>query len=196
MQNAAAVTVLVLGDSIGTAHGIAPESGWVALLQKRLNGRSGTLTAKHTVINASVNGATTGDGLRRLPALLERHDPDIVIVELGGNDGLNRLPTARIEANLAALVKTSHAAGVRALLVGIPLIPKHGRRYAEAHRRAFENVAQRLHAPLAALRLEDALKPGMLQSDGIHPAALAQPLLMETVWRQLKKMLPPAGQFQ
>lgn len=187
--DAADATVLVLGDSISAAYGIAREDGWVALLQRRLDERRKAGAANRTVVNASISGDTTDGGLRRLPELLERHSPAVVIIELGGNDGLRGFPAARIEANLGAMVKTAQAAGARALLVGIPMAPNYGRRYVEAYAAAFTDAAERYDTPLASVRIEDLLQPGMIQQDGIHPTTRAQPLLLETVWRKLEKML-------
>ena len=182
-------TVLVLGDSISTAYGIAREDGWVALLQRRLDERRAARAASHGVVNASISGDTTDGGLRRLPKLLRRHAPAVVIVELGGNDGLRGFPAARIEANLGAMLETAQAAGARTLLVGIPMAPNYGRRYLEAYHAAFTNAAERYRTPLASVRIEDLLQPGMIQPDGIHPTTKAQPLLLETVWAELKGLL-------
>ena len=182
-------TVLVVGDSISAAYGIAREDGWVALLQQRLDERREAGDARHIVVNASISGDTTDGGMRRLPGLLERHRPAAVVIELGGNDGLRGFPTARIEANLGAMLKTAQAAGARTLLVVIPMAPNYGRRYVEAYHAAFENAAAQYHAPLAAVRIEDLLQPGMIQQDGIHPTTKAQPLLLETVWRELEGLL-------
>ena len=188
-SDAAAATVLVLGDSISAAYGIAREDGWVALLRQRLDERREAGAARDVVVNASLSGDTTDGGLRRLPELLERHRPALVIVELGGNDGLRGFAAARIEANLGAMLETAQAAGARTLLVGIPMAPNYGRRYLEAYHAAFENAAARYNTPLAAVRIEDLLQPGMIQQDGIHPTAKAQSLLLETVWRELEGLI-------
>ncbi len=181
--------VLVVGDSISAAYGIAREDGWVALLQRRLDERRKPGVASRTVVNASISGDTTDGGRRRLPRLLERHSPAVVIIELGGNDGLRGFPTARIEANLGAMVKTAQAAGARVLLVGIPMSPNYGRRYVEAYDAAFASAAERYRTPLASVRIEDLLEPGMIQQDGIHPTTKAQPLLLEAVWGELEGLL-------
>ncbi len=182
---AAAKTVLVLGDSLSAAYRMERDSGWVALLGKRLAGAG----EDHAVINASLTGDTSGGGLRRLPALLQRHRPDIVVVELGGNDGLRGFPPRRIRANLGAILSTAQQAGAATLLVGVSLTPNYGRRYTEAFGKIFRDLAQQYQTPLAAFNIKDALAPGMMQEDGIHPTAKAQPLLMEIVWAELKKML-------
>ena len=186
---AGGATVLVLGDSISAAYGIAREDGWVALLQRRLDERRAPGAASRAVVNASVSGDTTDGGLRRLPELLRRHSPAVVIVELGGNDGLRGFSTARIEANLGAMLETAQAAGARTLLVGIPMAPNYGRRYVEAYHAAFAGAAKRHRTPLASVRIKDLLQPGMIQPDGIHPTTKAQPLLLETVWSELKGLL-------
>ena len=181
--------VLVLGDSISTAYGIAREDGWVALLQRRLDERRKPGAASRTVVNASISGETTDGGLRRLPELLRRHAPAVVIVELGGNDGLRGFPTARIEANLGAMLEAAQTAGARTLLVGIPMSPNYGRRYVEAYQAAFVDAAERHRTPLTSVRIEDLLEPGMIQQDGIHPTTKAQPLLLEAVWGELEGLL-------
>lgn len=182
---AAAKTVLVLGDSLSAAYRMERDSGWVALLRKRLAGAG----AGHAVINASLTGDTSGGGLRRLPALLQRHRPDIVVVELGGNDGLRGFPPQRIRANLGAILSAAQQAGAATLLVGVSLTPNYGRRYTEAFAKIFRDLAKQYQTPLAAFNIKDALAPGMMQEDGIHPTAKAQPLLMEIVWAELKTML-------
>lgn len=180
-----AAKVLVLGDSISAAYGMKREQGWVSLLEARLQ----SFGAAHQIVNASISGDTTGGGRRRLPALLARHRPDVLILELGGNDGLRGFPAADIEANLDAMASAARSQGARVLLVGVALTPNYGRRYGEAFRRVFRRVAERHQAPLAALEPVDFLAPGLLQADGIHPSVQAQPLLEELIWRELAGLL-------
>lgn len=177
--------VLVLGDSISAAYGMKREQGWVSLLEARLQ----SFGAAHEIVNASISGDTTGGGRRRLPALLARHRPDVLILELGGNDGLRGFPAADIEANLDAMARAARSQGARVLLVGVALTPNYGRRYGEAFRQVFRRVAERHRAPLAALEPADFLAPGLLQADGIHPSVQAQPLLEELIWRELAGLL-------
>lgn len=173
------LTVLVLGDSISAAYGIQRSNGWVALLSDRL--------AKHypgsRVINASVSGETTGGGLARLPTALAAAEIDVVVIELGGNDGLRGYPTATIEDNLKAMVRLSQNAGAKALLFGMQIPPNYGPRYTQAFHQAFHDVASQTGAALLPFFLEQvAVNPELMQRDGIHPTAEAQALLLDTAW--------------
>ena len=179
-------TILVLGDSISAAYGIEPEQGWVQLLQDRLDATA----PEYSVVNASISGETTGGGLARLPGALERHEPEVVIVELGGNDGLRGYPIARIRSNLARMVELSQDAGARVLLVGMLIPPNYGQRYLEAFRDTFRDVAENAAVPLVPFLLDGiATDDGMMQEDGIHPEADAQPMLLENLWPALARML-------
>lgn len=180
---ARAETVLVLGDSIGAAFGLRPEQGWVAKLRDRLG-------PEHSVVNASVSGETTGGGLARLPALIERHEPDVVVVELGGNDGLRGYPLARVRANLQALVERSRASGARVLLLGMRIPPNYGPRYADGFHDLFAEVARdRDGVLLVPFFLEGvAAEPDMMQDDGIHPTAAAQERLVRVAAEALERL--------
>jgi acyl-CoA thioesterase-1 len=179
-------TILVLGDSISAAYGIQRESGWVNLLQKRLDQRD----RAWQVINASISGETTGGGLARLPATLSEHDPDVVIIELGGNDALRGYPVTRIRSNLTELVRLAKDGAHRVLLVGMQIPPNYGPRYTRDFRDLFADVAQAEQVDLVPFFLENvALRPELMQSDGIHPTAAAQPLLLEEVWPHLEPLL-------
>jgi acyl-CoA thioesterase-1 len=179
-------TILVLGDSISAAYGIEPEQGWVQLLQDRLDAKA----PGYSVVNASISGETTGGGLARLPGALERHEPEVVIVELGGNDGLRGYPITRIRDNLARMVELAQDAGARVLLVGMLIPPNYGDRYLEAFRGAFREVADDAGVPLIPFLLEGiATDDGLMQEDGIHPEAEAQPMLLENLWPALARML-------
>jgi len=179
-------TLLVLGDSISAAYGIQREEGWVVQLEARL----ADLDPAWRVVNASTSGETTGGGLARLPAALATHAPALVVIELGGNDGLRGYPLARIRDNLDALVRVASDAGSTVLLVGMEIPPNYGPRYTQGFAALFREVAQTHEVPLVPFLLEEvALRPGMMQADGIHPTAAAQPLLLDTVWPYLEPLL-------
>jgi acyl-CoA thioesterase-1 len=185
-QGALAGTVLVVGDSISAALGLDTREGWVSLLQERL--REGGF--EHQVVNASISGDTTSGGLARLPALLSQHRPQLVIIELGGNDGLRGQPAAQLQQNLARMVDLSKEAGAGVLLLGMRLPPNYGQRYTEAFARTFADVAQDKQVPLVPFLLEGVGGvPGMMQADGIHPAVAAQDKLLDNVWPTLKPLL-------
>lgn len=177
-----AQTVLVLGDSISAAYGIERDSGWVALLQEKL--------PAHTVVNASISGETTEGGRNRLPALLTKHKPAIVIVELGGNDGLRGFQIRRIRDNLEQLVAQSQAAGARVLLAAIKIPPNYGPRYTAEFYESFRLTAKRFDIPLVPFILDGiATHPELMQDDGLHPTAEAQPRLLANVWPHLQPLL-------
>jgi len=177
----------VLGDSLSAAYGLPEEAGWVALLAGRLPG--------DRVVNASVSGETTAGGLARLPALLEQWRPDWVLLELGGNDGLRGLPPAHTRNNLARMIELSRAAGAQVLLIGIRLPPNYGQAYVQAFERIYPELAESHDVPLVPFLLEGvATRPGLMQPDGIHPRAEAQPLMLENVWRTLAPRLGVAGE--
>ncbi|MDC8015616.1 arylesterase [Tahibacter soli] len=185
---APAAPVLVLGDSLSAAHGIPIETGWVTLLSKRLD--TGEPVARRAVVNASISGETTSGGLARLPALLSTHKPGIVVVELGANDGLRGLPLPDIRKNVASLVKLSRDAGARVVLVGIELPINYGPQYRDGLRAMYRDVAAEFNVPLVPFLLEGvALDPALMQDDGLHPVAAAQPKVLETVWAVLKDVL-------
>ena len=183
--------VLVLGDSLSAAHGIAPEEGWVALLDQRLAGAA----TPRAVINASISGETTAGGLARLPGLLAEHRPALVVLELGANDGLRGLPLATVRANLVQMLETIRAAKLRALLVGIELPVNYGPQYRDGLREVYRGLAHEFNVPLVPFLLEGvALEPSLMQDDGLHPKAAAEPRVLETVWSVLEpalKTLPP-----
>jgi len=179
-------TVMVLGNSISAAYGLqteAGERGWVELMRERLGPR-------HRVVNASISGDTTVGGLARLPGTLAAHKPDIVIIELGGNDGLRGYPVASIRANLLAMARAVLAAGARPVLAGMRMTPNLGPRYTRAFRRMYPDVAAETGAALVPFILEGiALDENLMQRDGIHPNAKAQPLLLDNVWPVLEPLL-------
>ncbi|MBD9425601.1 arylesterase [Pseudomonas sp. PDM15] len=185
-QGALAGTVLVIGDSISAALGLDTRQGWVSLLQNRL--QEGGFA--HRVVNASISGDTSSGGLARLPALLSQHQPQLVIIELGGNDGLRGQPPAQLQQNLARMVDVSTAAGAKVLLLGMRLPPNYGQRYTEAFAQVFSDVAADKQVPLVPFLLEGVGGvAGMMQADGIHPAVVAQPQMLKNVWPKLEPLL-------
>ena len=179
-------TVLVLGDSISAAYGIQREEGWVQLLEERLAG----VDPGYRVVNASISGDTTGGGLARLPAALETHDPALVIIELGGNDGLRGYPVPSIRKNLEQLVKLAGADGREVLLVGMQIPPNYGHRYTSAFRNLFEEVATDQGIAVVPSFLEEVgVRPGLMQDDGIHPNGEAQSMLLDTLWPFVEALL-------
>ncbi|WP_111640610.1 arylesterase [Marinimicrobium alkaliphilum] len=180
--------ILVMGDSLSASYGIDQEDGWVTLLAARVREDH-----PHRVINASVSGETTGGGLARLPALLDNHQPDIVILELGGNDGLRGHPIGGMKRELAAMIEQSQDAGAEVLLVGIQIPPNYGSRYTRQFAETFPALAQEYQIPLVPFLLEGvATVEGMMQDDRIHPTAAGQPIMLEHVWEQLAPMLDGA----
>jgi acyl-CoA thioesterase-1 len=179
-------TLLVLGDSISAAYGIAPEEGWVNLLARRLDDEAPGVR----VVNASVSGETTGGGLARLPGALDRHAPDYVVIELGGNDGLRGYPIDRIRANLDRMVSLALDAGAEVLLVGMMIPPNYGERYMNAFHGTFHTVAQTHDVPLVPFLLDGvATAEDLMQDDGIHPTAEAQPMLLDNLWPAVAELL-------
>ncbi|GAP65314.1 lysophospholipase L1-like esterase [Mizugakiibacter sediminis] len=179
---AAPPPVLVLGDSLSAAHNIPADAGWVHLLEVRLR----EMKAPRPVINASVSGATTADGVTRLPALLQEHRPALVILELGANDGLRGLPLAEIRANLEAMIRVCRAAEVEVLLIGIELPVNYGPRYRGDLRAVYRDLAARYRLPLVPFLLDGvALDPALMQDDGLHPAAAGEPRVLDNVWKVL-----------
>lgn len=178
-------TVLVLGDSISAGYGVELEDGWVNLLRERLAEKG-----EYQVVNASISGNTTTMGVGRLPALLKKHEPDVVIIELGGNDGLQGHPLKVMERNLTQMVQFSQDAGTQVLLVGIQIPPNYGSRYTREFFATFANVAEKFDVPLVPFILDKVATVGnLMQGDGVHPTAEAQPILLENVWPHLEPLL-------
>lgn len=185
-SSAFAGTLLVVGDSISAAFGMDTRQGWVALLEKRLDEEG----FDHQVVNASISGDTSAGGAARLPALLAEHQPELVIIELGGNDGLRGQPPAQLQQNLAAMVQASQQKGAQVLILGMQLPPNYGQRYTTAFAAVFPQVASEFSVPLVPFVLEGVGGvPEMMQADGIHPTAEAQSRLLENVWPTLKPLL-------
>jgi acyl-CoA thioesterase I len=179
--------ILVFGDSISAGYGLEHvEQGWVALLQTRLKQQG----YGYQVVNASVSGETTAGGLARLPRALTLHQPKIVILELGGNDGLRALPVEQMRTNLTRMIELASAAGARVLLLGMRMPPNYGPDYTRQFSAVFSDLAREKKLPMVAFLLNDvALSPALMQADGIHPNASGQPALLENVWPALKPML-------
>ncbi|MCW3480421.1 arylesterase [Neisseriaceae bacterium JH1-16] len=178
-----AATILVFGDSLSAGYGLSPGQGWVSLLQQQLGGT-------HQVVNASQSGETTAGGLSRLPQALKAHKPQVVVIELGGNDGLRGLPLAEMRANLDTMIRASRAAGARVLLVGMALPPNYGRPYTEQFHAVYDSLARQHRLAYVPLLVAGfATDRRRFQADGIHPLAAAQPQMMQTVYRQLRPLL-------
>ncbi|MBP5099743.1 MULTISPECIES: arylesterase [Pseudomonas] len=185
-QNAAAGTVLIVGDSISAAFGLDTRQGWVALLEKRLKDQGFT----DRVVNASVSGDTSAGGQARLPALLAEHKPEVVILELGGNDGLRGQPPRQLQQNLASMIDSSQAQGAKVLLLGMQLPPNYGVRYTQAFSQVYSQLASEKKVALVPFFLDGVGgHPELMQADGLHPAAAAQGKLLENVWPTLKPLL-------
>ena len=185
-QNAAAGTVLVVGDSISAGFGLDTRKGWVALLEQRLKQEG----FDDKVVNASISGDTSAGGLARLPAALATHKPDVVVIELGGNDGLRGQPPAQLQQNLASMIQQSRDSGAKVLLLGMQIPPNYGKRYVEAFAKVFGDVAQKEKVPFVPFFLEGVGgHPELMQADGLHPAVAAQDKLLENVWPTLKPLL-------
>lgn len=179
-------TLLVLGDSLSAEYGLSRGSGWVALLENKLN----TQKIDTAVVNASISGETTSGGLVRLPALLVRYKPAIVVIELGANDGLRGLPLAAAEANLRAMALQARQSGARVLLVGMRLPPNFGRSYTEQFFAMYGKLARECKAPLVPFMLEGvADKTELFQADRLHPLAAAHPTILANIWPSLLPML-------
>lgn len=174
--------VLVLGDSIGASLGVPLGKGWVALLERQIT--------HCTVINASISGETTEGGKARLPGLLDEYQPRIVVLELGGNDGLRGFPPAAIRANLLEMITTAREAGSRVLLLGMRIPPNYGSRYTEAFHRIYRELADETESALVPFLLEGiATDTTLMQTDGIHPNTAAQPLIVDNVLSTLLPLL-------
>ncbi len=184
--HAAQPVLLVVGDSLSAGYGIARQDAWTSLLQERLAGAG----FPHRVVNASISGDTTRGGLARLPAAIEEHSPQIVILELGGNDGLRGIPVVEIRRNLAEMIRISQAEGARVLIAGIHIPPNYGPRYTEEFHRVYHDLAAEYGTALVPFILDGvALEDGLMQADGLHPNAAGQPLILDNVWPELMPVL-------
>lgn len=179
-------TVLVLGDSLSAAHNIPIESGWVYLLNARL----AKMVPKAAAVNASISGETSLSGRNRLAALLQKVHPSILVIELGANDGLQGLPLPALRDNLAAMIDTAQQRKIRVLLLGIELPVNYGPQYRDGLRAIYADLARTRHTALVPFLLDGvALNPELMQDDGLHPVASAEPRVLATVWAQLQPLL-------
>ena len=178
--------ILVYGDSLSAAYRMPQQQGWVSLLQQRLQ----TQGYPYHVVNASVSGETTSGGLSRLQITLRQHKPDIVLLELGANDGLRGLPLAQMRNNLEAMIKAIQATGADVILLGIMIPPNYGPKYTQEFSQSFTELAKRFDLPRVNFLLEGvAGKPELTLDDGLHPSAIAQPRILENVWKTLNPEL-------
>ncbi|WP_246237489.1 arylesterase [Caldichromatium japonicum] len=183
--------VLILGDSLSAGYGIDLERGWVALLEQRLQASG----LPHQVVNASLSGETSGGGLTRLPALLERHRPAVVVIELGANDGLRGLGLDRLRANLESMIAHAKTAGARVLLIGVRLPPNYGAAYTQGFQGVFSALAQGYGLPLVPDLLQGVAEEwDLMQADALHPTAEAQPRLLDNLWTALEPLLLETAQ--
>lgn len=187
--NARADGILVFGDSLAAGYGLQSDVGWVDVLERELASREKPIE----VINASVSGETTSGGLARLPDLLALHEPDMVLLELGANDGLRGLPLKLVETNLHKLVEMISATGARIVVLGNRLPPNYGPRYTQDFYALFGKVAEQHNLPIVPFLLDRvATEWDLMQSDGLHPNEEAQPIIFETVWKTLEPLLDEA----
>jgi acyl-CoA thioesterase I len=185
--NADAPAILVFGDSISAGYGLAHvEQGWVGMLRAKLKDEG----YGYQVVNASVTGETTAGGLARLPRALALHHPRVVILELGGNDGLRALPIDQMRSNLGKMVDLAVDSGAQVLLLGMRIPPNYGPEFTEKFFAVFADVARDKKTPLVPFLLNDiALSPNLMQADGVHPNELGQPKLLDNVWPRLRPLL-------
>ena len=185
-----AATLLVFGDSLSSAYGIGPREGWVTLMEERLKQKK----FDYNVVNASISGETTSGGATRIDEALARAKPGLVIVALGGNDGLRGLAASQIQANLTRIVEAARRRGARVLLLGIRMPPNYGPQYMREFEAVYTEVARRQKVPLVPFMLQGVWgQRGLMQSDNIHPTAAAQPVILETVWKGLQPLLKSGG---
>ncbi|MEQ1638034.1 MAG: arylesterase [Methylococcales bacterium] len=181
-----AKNILVVGDSLSAGYGINAEQGWVALLQHKLQAENKSFQ----VFNESISGDTTAGGLARIDSALSKHRPDILLLELGANDGLRGLSPNIMQANLTEIIKRSQKAGAKVLLLGIRIPLNYGKRYSDMFYTVYPTLAKNLKVSLVPFMLEDvALNKNFMQADGLHPNAEAQPVLLETIWSNLMPLV-------
>jgi len=179
-------TIVVVGDSLSSGFGLAAEQSWVAMLKERILGEG----YGYEVVNASIAGDTSAGGLARLPRLLEKHSPSVVVIELGGNDGLRGQPIDALRDNLSSMIEQSQRAGARVAIAAIQIPPNYGPAYTRALSALYPELAQRFHVTLVDLALANvAVKPELMQGDGIHPNAAGQKIVFANVWQALGPML-------
>tara|TARA_R110002111_G_scaffold51311_4_gene89958 strand:+ start:60843 stop:61541 length:699 start_codon:yes stop_codon:yes gene_type:complete len=181
-----AKTIVVLGDSISAAYNMPEEKGWVNLLQQTLQANG----YPHTVVNTSISGDTTAGGLARINKALEQHKPELVLLELGANDGLRGFPPFLIKKNLRELIKRSQQSGAQVLLLSMRIPSNYGKRYTDLFYNNYPELADEMGIPFVPFILEDiALAQDMMQADQLHPNEKAQPIIAERVWQYLEPVL-------
>jgi acyl-CoA thioesterase I len=182
----AAQTIVVVGDSLSSGYGLTAEQSWVAMLRERLDAEA----YGYDVVNASIAGDTSAGGLARLPRLLAEHSPEVVVIELGGNDGLRGQPVDTLRKNLAKMIELSQQRGARVLLAGMQIPPNYGPTYTQAFAAVYSELSMRYHVALVEFLLADvALHPELMQPDGIHANAAGQKIVFANVWRVLPGVL-------
>ncbi len=185
-QTPATQTIVVFGDSLSAGYGIEQNQGWVALLQARLSQQK----LPYHVVNTSISGETTSGGLARFAEALNTHKPSIVILELGANDGLRGLPVNEMQANLSQMIVQAKTAKAKLLLIGMKIPPNYGQKYSRDFSTSYAVLAKQHKIKLVPFLLDGvAGKPSLIQDDGLHPLAAAQPKLLDNVWKTLQKML-------
>jgi len=190
---ASPATILVMGDSLSAGYGVKVDSGWVALLGKRL----ATQGYDYRIVNGSVSGETSAGGKVRLPALLKSHQPAIVILELGGNDGLRGLPNAQLRSNLSTMIDAAHQSGAKVLLAGMQIPPNYGQAYTAGFKAVFDDLARTKGVTLVPFFLDGvALDASLLQADNLHPNEAGQPRMLDNVWPRLRALLKPTKQVK
>lgn len=183
-------TILIMGDSLSAAYGMPVDAGWVSLLEQRLRKQG----YPHRVVNASISGETTRGGLDRLPAALREFHPDIVIIELGANDGLMGQPLTGMTDNLTSMVQLSRNAGAKPLLVRMKLPPNYGPAMVEKFASVYDRLADQLAVPTTKFMLENVAGTGeFVQDDGLHPNAEGQPRILENLWPSIEPLLETAS---
>ena len=181
-----AKSIVVVGDSISAGYGIEVQLGWVALLQNKLT----DLQSSYIISNESISGDTSAGGLARLEQILTRHKPDVLLLELGANDGLRGLSPQEMKNNLTEIVRRSQKIGAKVMLLGMKIPPNYGKRYVEMFYEVYPQLSAELQIPYVPFILEEvALKSEMMQADGLHPNELAQPLIAEKIWGYLQPLL-------
>lgn len=184
--NAENPKILIVGDSLSAAYGIPQQQGWAVLLQKKLQLKN----YRYDVVNASMSGETSSGGASRLNTALQKTKPAIVILELGANDGLRGLPISEMITNLSNIIRQSKQSGAKVLLIGMQIPPNYGPKYSEAFSQSYLRLSHEHKIPLVPFMLKNiAVQPDLIQQDGLHPNVLAQPMILENIWPQLKLLL-------
>jgi acyl-CoA thioesterase-1 len=179
-------TVLVVGDSLSAEYGLQRGAGWVALLEQKLKREK----IDATIVNASISGETTSGGRARLPALLSAHKPDLVVIELGANDGLRGLPVEAAATNLRQMIAMSQKQSAKVMLIGMRMPPNYGRAYTERFFGMFNTLSKEYKAPLVPFMLEGvADKPALFQADRLHPSAQAHPIILNNIWPTFSSLI-------